>query len=71
MHGSELGERKTARGRGEGTLSAGKGKGKIKGLRESGIVFTQEENLSGPQTGEPGELSVAGYFCKQCVELNL
>lgn len=35
-------------------------------LKECSVRFSQEENLSRPQTGEPGELSVAGFLQTVC-----
>ena len=40
-------------------------------LKKRGIKFTQEENLSGAQTGEQEVVTITGFFCKHSVELKL
>ena len=47
---------------GEGTLSMERQKGDREGLRSCGIELAQEENLSGPRTGEREVLSVPVLF---------
>ena len=45
-----------------GILRRDKWETKKEGLSECGIEFTQEENLSGPQTGEIEVFSAAGFL---------